>query len=347
MASEYTPNYNLDLYVSTDKPNLRDQYNAAMGKIDTEIKNTNDSIVSANNNISTLQTTVGQHTTKIGELETTVGQHTTKIGELETTVEENTSDVSTLKTTVGQHTTQISNLTENVTQQGASISELQTNVSSNTSSISSLQTGKAPTNHAAAATTYGAGTSTLYGHVKVSDSGSDTHIDGMAASTNAVQKIIDYFNFGQPVQHGGDSFTASDVYYLNPDTLQVTQAANPNATSYNWDVYSQLNKAKTAGKIYAHIYMAVAAGYAPPSGQKLVVKLPSDLTVNVSENRTIHLTGLCSNLVVEQATRSNSQVDMFIINGSVYMEISPFSQKCSLFNANHWQSIYYFEDFSW
>lgn len=38
MASEYTPNYNLDLYASDDKPNLRDQYNAAMGKIDTQLK---------------------------------------------------------------------------------------------------------------------------------------------------------------------------------------------------------------------------------------------------------------------------------------------------------------------
>ena len=38
MASEYTSNYNLDLYASEDKPNLRDQYNAAMGKIDAQLK---------------------------------------------------------------------------------------------------------------------------------------------------------------------------------------------------------------------------------------------------------------------------------------------------------------------
>lgn len=35
--TQYTPNFNLDLYESTDKPNLRDQYNAAMGKIDTQL----------------------------------------------------------------------------------------------------------------------------------------------------------------------------------------------------------------------------------------------------------------------------------------------------------------------
>lgn len=37
MASDYTSHYNLDKYVGTDKPNLRDQYNAAMDKIDTEL----------------------------------------------------------------------------------------------------------------------------------------------------------------------------------------------------------------------------------------------------------------------------------------------------------------------
>lgn len=37
MASEYTSHYNLDKYVGSDKPNLRDQYNAAMDKIDTEL----------------------------------------------------------------------------------------------------------------------------------------------------------------------------------------------------------------------------------------------------------------------------------------------------------------------
>ena len=37
MASDYTSHYNLDKYVATDKPNLRDQYNAAMDKIDTAL----------------------------------------------------------------------------------------------------------------------------------------------------------------------------------------------------------------------------------------------------------------------------------------------------------------------
>ena len=37
MANEYTPNYNLDLYTDNDKPNLRDQYNGAITKIDAQL----------------------------------------------------------------------------------------------------------------------------------------------------------------------------------------------------------------------------------------------------------------------------------------------------------------------
>ena len=58
MATEYTPNYNLDLYASADKPNLRDQYNAAMGKIDTQMKKSADDVTNANASVLTLQTQV-------------------------------------------------------------------------------------------------------------------------------------------------------------------------------------------------------------------------------------------------------------------------------------------------
>lgn len=51
MASEYTKNYNLDKYASTDKPNLRDQYNSAMDKIDDEIEKLNTKFNSASNGV--------------------------------------------------------------------------------------------------------------------------------------------------------------------------------------------------------------------------------------------------------------------------------------------------------
>lgn len=48
MADAYTSNYKLDLYTDTDKPNLRDQYNGAINKIDEELHNNSVNITTAN-----------------------------------------------------------------------------------------------------------------------------------------------------------------------------------------------------------------------------------------------------------------------------------------------------------
>lgn len=50
MASEYTSHYNLDLYADSDKPNLRDQYNGAMNKIDQQLYKQSVDTTTANSN---------------------------------------------------------------------------------------------------------------------------------------------------------------------------------------------------------------------------------------------------------------------------------------------------------
>lgn len=50
MASEYTSHYNLDLYADSDKPNLRDQYNGAMNKIDQQLYTQSVDTTTANSN---------------------------------------------------------------------------------------------------------------------------------------------------------------------------------------------------------------------------------------------------------------------------------------------------------
>lgn len=50
MASEYTSHYNLDLYTDTDKPNLRDQYNGAINKIDQQLYKQEVDTTTANSN---------------------------------------------------------------------------------------------------------------------------------------------------------------------------------------------------------------------------------------------------------------------------------------------------------
>nr|DAH79984.1 MAG TPA: hypothetical protein [Caudoviricetes sp.] len=70
MATEYTPNYNLDLYTSTDKPNLRDQYNAAMGKIDTQLKANADGVTNVSSSVVAAVTTANEAKTTAEQAQT-------------------------------------------------------------------------------------------------------------------------------------------------------------------------------------------------------------------------------------------------------------------------------------
>lgn len=82
MASEYTPNYNLDKYVGTDKPNLRDQYNSAMDKIDAQFVVIENDHTNTNNQISAINTNM----TQLGERVTTAeGKVTAVEGQIATT----------------------------------------------------------------------------------------------------------------------------------------------------------------------------------------------------------------------------------------------------------------------
>lgn len=165
MATEYTPNYNLDLYASADKPNLRDQYNAAMGKIDTQMKKSADDVTNANANVHTLQTQMTEAQKDIAELESTVDKHGTEITNVQKTANDAQADVTSL--------------TGRVTAAEGDIDGLQTAVD-----------GKAPTNHASTANTYGQGSPTNFGHLKVADSGSEAASSGTAASPKMVTDQI-------------------------------------------------------------------------------------------------------------------------------------------------------------
>lgn len=165
MATEYTPNYNLDLYASADKPNLRDQYNAAMGKIDTQMKKSADDVTNANANVHTLQTQMTEAQKDISALESTVETHGTQITDVQKTADD---ALSLAKTNEG-----------NITEAQNDIDGLQTAVD-----------GKAPTNHASTANTYGQGSPTNFGHLKVADSGEAGASTGTAASPKLVTDQI-------------------------------------------------------------------------------------------------------------------------------------------------------------
>lgn len=207
MATEYTPNYNLDLYASADKPNLRDQYNTAMGKIDTQMKKSADDVTNANANVLTLQTQVTEAQKDISALESTVKTHGTQITGVQKTADDALSLAKTNKSNIAATQADVTSLTGRVTAvEGAAnknktaIASLDTrmdtaegDITKAQNDINGLQTavnGKAPINHASTANTYGQGSSTNFGHLKVTDSGSAAASSGTAASPKMVADQI-------------------------------------------------------------------------------------------------------------------------------------------------------------
>lgn len=208
MATEYTPNYNLDLYASADKPNLRDQYNAAMGKIDTQMKKSADDVTNANANVLTLQTQMTEAQKDIAELESTVDEHGTEITNVQKTANDalslaqtNESEIQTTQDTVTSLTSRVVAVEGTANQNTTDIASINTrvgvaedNITEAQNDIDGLQTavgGKAPTNHASTANTYGQGSPTNFGHLKVTDKAGATDAStGTAASPKMVTDQI-------------------------------------------------------------------------------------------------------------------------------------------------------------
>ena len=99
--------------------------------------------------------------------------------------------------------------------------------------LQSLQTavnGKAPTNHASSATTYGTGTASNYGHVKLSDSTSSTSSTsgGVAATPKAVKDALD----------AAKSYADGKVTGLYSYKGSVATYANLPASPSTGDVYN-------------------------------------------------------------------------------------------------------------
>lgn len=207
MATEYTPNYNLDLYASADKPNLRDQYNAAMGKIDTQMKKSAGDVTNANANVLTLQTQMTEAQKDIAGLESAVDGHGTKITIVQKTANDalslaqtNESEIETTQRTVTSLTSRVVAVEGTANKNKTDIASIDTRVgvaeggiTEAQNDIDGLQTavnGKAPTNHASTANTYGQGSSTNFGHLKVEDSGNAAASSGTAASPKMVTDQI-------------------------------------------------------------------------------------------------------------------------------------------------------------
>lgn len=131
-----TTNYHFPLYDSTDKPNLRDQYNGAINMIDEKLNTQELNVTTAMNDIKQLQTGLDNANTAIA--------------------------------------------------------------------------GKAPTNHASEDVTYGVGTATAYGHVKLADSGSTGATGGTAATPKMVNDSIEAATAPGKLLCIGDSYAVME-----------------------------------------------------------------------------------------------------------------------------------------
>ena len=185
MATEYTPNYNLDLYASADKPNLRDQYNAAMGKVDAQMKKTADDVTNANANVLTMQSQVSKNKEDIAALESTVETHGTQIAGVQKTADDALSLAQTNETDIAGTQADVTALTGRVSAVEGVASKNKADIATLNANVSQ----KAPTDHASSTTLYGQGTATEYGHVKVTDSGSASAATGTAASPQMVSQV--------------------------------------------------------------------------------------------------------------------------------------------------------------
>lgn len=185
MATECTPNYNLDLYASADKPNLRDQYNAAMGKVDAQMKKTADDVTNANANVITMQSQVSKNKEDIAALESTVETNGVQIAGAQKTASDALSLAQTNETDIAGTQADVTELTGRVSAVEGVASKSKADISTLSANVSQ----KAPTDHASSTALYGQGTATEYGHVRVADGGSASAATGTAASPQMVSQV--------------------------------------------------------------------------------------------------------------------------------------------------------------
>lgn len=176
MASEYTPNYNLDLYASEDKPNLRDQYNAAMGKIDTQLKANADGVTNVSASVLAA-TTAATEAKQIAQEAEATAENAAPINHA------STEAVYGLATQQNYGHVALTNTIENtsVTENGVAASPKGV--------YDFVNGGYAIKNHAAPAQTYGVGGLTNYGHVRLTDAQASTADTGSGYA--ATPKCVD------------------------------------------------------------------------------------------------------------------------------------------------------------
>ena len=180
MASEYTTNFNLDLYTDTDKPNLRDQYNGAMNKIDAQLR------IASNNNVIATEA---------------ANQAKDMASAAQSAADTNAKSIAATNATVAgidsAYKAADTKLSDDIAAATNGYKEADTKLSADITNAykaadAAVSSSRAPVNHASNETTYGIGDESNYGHVKLYNAiGTDT--DG-AITPAAVQSALSNIN---------------------------------------------------------------------------------------------------------------------------------------------------------
>lgn len=174
--------------------------------------------------------------------------------------------------------------------------------------------GKAPTSHRSASATYGLGTSSYYGHVKLSDSTDSTSGagGGIAATPYAVKAVYDGVN------------TVIDELSMNLNDLLNEKLAPPTTitvgctdSSHQWLVDYRCDGSNDASQIQA------AINALPSTGGKVVLL---EGTYNIKTKITVTK----SNVTIEGMGASTKLVNAASVREAIYISSKSYIEICRL-----------------
>lgn len=238
MASEYTPNYNLDLYASEDKPNLRDQYNAAMGKIDTQLKANADGVTNVSASV-VAATTAANEAKQIAQDAETAADAAAPISH----ASENPTYGLGTSINYGHVAVRGSIGTPSIQEDGIAASP------------KAVYDYAAPKSHESSDAKYGSASGSAFGHVKLTDSNTSSAnvYNGTAATPTCVDNKIKAFKnqfhaqtllAQNTIQYPNNVGSCTLSVHFDPITnICVVQYHNINlnatfSTSQNFDLYT-------------------------------------------------------------------------------------------------------------
>lgn len=257
----YTTNYNLDKYEGTDSPNLTDQYNSAMDKIDAQMMTNAQSAQTAQTAAGNAQTTAQAAQTAAATAQSAATAASTAAGEAQTAA---------------------------------------TNAQSAADDAASQAATKAPISHASSALTYGGGTSANYGHVKLVDTtaGGEGAANSVAATPAAVNAALSAQVISQGNVTGitGYRYTltkAGNVCVFSLVKTTATDVFQVSIPAGNTNVYLIPEQYRPSGTFYMSQFIDIQDGSKTAS---LIIDATGQARINNFAGSTI-TTGLTAQIV--------------------------------------------------